>query len=44
MLSKIANKDAACEMADKVSIIVNNDELPEEVQEFAFCSIKVVGQ
>ena len=44
MLSENANKDPACEIADKVSIIINNDELPEEVQEFAFWSMKVVGQ
>ena len=31
MLKEIANKDPACEMADKVRVIVNNDELPEEV-------------
>ena len=43
MLSENANKDPACEMADKVGIIIDNDELPEEVQEFAFWSIKVVG-
>ena len=44
MLNEIANKDPACEMAEKAKIIVNNDELPKEVQEFAFWSIKVVGQ
>jgi hypothetical protein len=44
MSSENANKDPACEMADKVRIIVDNDELPEEVQEYAFWSIKVVGQ
>ena len=41
---EIAKKDPACEMADKVRVIVNNHELPEEVQEFAFWSMKVVGQ
>ena len=44
MLSENANKDPACEMADKVSTIINNDELPEEVQGFVFWSMKVVGQ
>jgi hypothetical protein len=44
MSSENANKDPACEMTDKVRIIVDNDELPEEVQEFAFWSIKVVSQ
>jgi len=30
-------------MADKVESILMNDELPEEVGEFAFWSLKTVG-
>jgi hypothetical protein len=30
-------------MADRVESIIMNDELPEEVREFAFWSLKTVG-